>query len=447
MKTPIADFVRQYAAAGGTRLHMPGHKGASLLGCEALDITEIKGADDLFSPDGIIAESERNAAALFGAGQTLYSTEGATLPIKAMLALVAKKQPKNGTRVRILAARNAHKAFVYGCALLDLDVDWLYGEGEHLCECRVNAATLEAALAAPGADYCAVYVTSPDYLGSTLDIAALSAACKRHGVPLLVDNAHGAYLAFTDTVTHPIALGATMCADSAHKTLPVLTGGAYLHIAKDAPASFFEGAREAMALFASTSPSYLILQSLDLCNQYLADRFCAELALCASRVAECKAALAQSGFTLWGKEALKITLSAENKGYTGGEIAQILRTAGIEPEFVDQDLCVLMLTPQNSVEDYRRLQQALTTLPARPPIAKTDTVIPPISNQTLSIRRALLSPAETVAVQNAVGRICASPCVSCPPAVPIAMSGERITKEHVALCKAYGIDTLRVVCE
>ena len=122
MNTPIVDFVRAYLQSGTARLHMPGHKGVQLLGCEHLDITEIAGADDLFHAEGVIAESERNAAALFGAGATLYSTEGATLPIKAMLALAAQNAPKNGTRVRILATRNAHKAFLYGCGLLDIDV-------------------------------------------------------------------------------------------------------------------------------------------------------------------------------------------------------------------------------------------------------------------------------------------------------------------------------------
>ncbi len=229
MNTPIVDFVREYAQSGTARLHMPGHKGVSFLGCEPFDITEIAGADDLFHAEGVIRESEQNAAALFSAGATFYSTEGATLPIKAMLALAVQNAPKNGARPRMLAARNAHKSFLYGCALLDIDVDWLYGEGGHLCECSVSAKTLEQALRAAEAPYCAVFVTSPDYLGNMLDIAALAAVCRAHNVPLLVDNAHGAYLAFSRPVCHPITLGATMCADSAHKTLPALTGTAYLH--------------------------------------------------------------------------------------------------------------------------------------------------------------------------------------------------------------------------
>ena len=446
MKTPIADFVRRYAEGGTARLHMPGHKGHGPLGCEALDLTEIRGADDLFSPDGIIAESERNAAALFGSGATLYSTEGATLPIKAMLAIVAQNAPKNGKRVRILAARNAHKSFLYGCALLDLEVDWLYGkEAAHLCSCVLEAEDVEAALKRADTPYAAVYVTSPDYLGQIQDIASIATVCKRYGVPLLADNAHGAYLAFTAPVCHPIALGATMCADSAHKTLPVLTGGAYLHIAKDAPQAFFDGARQAMAMFASSSPSYLLLQSLDLCNRYLAEEFPAALAACTARVARLKERLTSVGYELLGDEPLKLTVDGRARGLDGAALASALREGGVEPEFCDKDCVVLMCTPQTTEEELSRVATALVSLPVREKTQKTRTVMAHNAEKVLSIRTAMLSANERIHVQSAEGRICATPCVSCPPAIPIAVSGERITREHVALFEAYGIESIYVV--
>ena len=445
MNTPLVDFVRQYAASGTARLHMPGHKGIPFLGCESFDITEIAGADDLFHAEGVIAESEQNAAALFGAGATLYSTEGATLPIKAMLALAVQNAPRSAARPRILATRNAHRSFLYGCALLDIDVDWLYGEDAHLCACNVRAETLERALCAADAPYCAVFVTSPDYLGNMLDIAALAAVCRAHSVPLLTDNAHGAYLAFSRPVCHPITLGATMCADSAHKTLPALTGTAYLHIAKDAPATFFEGARAAMAMFASSSPSYLLLQSLDLCNSYLATDFPDALAACAARVAGLKELLASVGYELLGNEPLKLTVDGRARGYNGEALANALREGGVEPEFVDCDCVVLMCTPENTDEELSRVALALCSLPTREKLPKTHTVMPHNAEKVLSIREAMLCPRESIAVKDAVGRICAAPTVSCPPAIPIAVSGERITREHVALFAAYGIEEIDVV--
>ena len=129
MTTPIVDFVRQYAQSGTSRLHMPGHKGQPFLGCEAWDITEIKGADELYEAEGIIARSEANATALFGTARTYYSTEGSSQCIRAMLALALQGAPKTGKRPVLLAARNAHKALLYATALLDFDIQWPAGPG------------------------------------------------------------------------------------------------------------------------------------------------------------------------------------------------------------------------------------------------------------------------------------------------------------------------------
>ena len=146
MTTPIADFVKAYAKRGVSRFHMPGHKGRSVIGCEGLDITEISGADVLYSPDGIIAESENNASRLFGSAHSFYSTEGSTLAIKAMLALIKKSAPV-GRRTKVLAARNVHKAFIYACALLDIDAEWIYpARFTHLLS-KIRALKLQMATA------------------------------------------------------------------------------------------------------------------------------------------------------------------------------------------------------------------------------------------------------------------------------------------------------------
>ena len=189
MKTPIYDFVRTYAESDAARLHMPGHKGIEYLGCEPFDITEIGGADVLYSPDGIIMESENNATTLFGTAHTFYSTQGSTLAIQAMLTLAINGR-KSDTPPTVLAARNVHKAFVNAAALLDIEVDWLYPEANsHICMSTISPDSLERALT--GARYAAVYITSPDYLGNLADVKSLSEVCSRHGVPLLVDNAYG----------------------------------------------------------------------------------------------------------------------------------------------------------------------------------------------------------------------------------------------------------------
>jgi len=437
MRTPICDFVRKYADSDTLRLHMPGHKGEPLTGFERLDLTEIDGADSLYEAEGIIAESEKNAGELFGA-DTFFSTEGSSLSIRAMLYLLMLH---TGGRMRILAGRNAHKTFLSAAALLDLDVDWLYG-GESYLACAIDAESLERTLAA--VHYDAVYITAPDYLGNTADIAAIADACHRHGARLLVDNAHGAYLNFLPESRHPMALGADICCDSAHKTLPALTGAAYLHLSRRLPASFRENAKRAMALFGSTSPSYLILQSLDAVNAYLADGYSERLAEFAARMEQTRDFLRGRGFSLVGDEPLKLTVKTKSYGYTGTELAEILRSNAIECEFADPDHLVLMATPETGHAGLSRLETALSAVERRAEIADA----PPKLSQparVMSIREAMLSPAEIVPARESAGRILAAATVGCPPAVPIVVSGERIGTDAVECFGYFGIDSCVVI--
>ena len=284
MTTPVADFVRAYAAANPVRLHMPGHKGVSFLGCEALDITEIAGADSLYEAGGIIAGSEANAAALFGSARTFYAAEGSSQCIRAMLAL---------------------------------------------------------------------------------------------------------------------------------------------------------------ALFGSTSPSYLILQSLDLCNRYLAGDFPARLAASAARLEELREQLRRDGWAVWETDPLKVTVDCAASGWDGRALARRLRGRGIECEYCDQDDLVLMWTPENGAADQQRLLDALgrNTAPPRQrvPFAAVR------GEAVCSVREAMFLPHETMSVSQAVGRICGAPAVGCPPAVPIVSAGETVSPAAAELFRRYGVETVEVL--
>ena len=446
MNTPICDFVRAYAQSGALLLHMPGHKGVGPLGLEALDITEIPGADSLYEADGVIAESEANASTLFGA-PTFYSTEGSSLCIRAMLSLAQRHAASQGSRPVIAAGRNAHKTFLSAAALLDLPVRWLMpGDAQSYLSCVLSADELDAQLSAMDEPPAAVYLTSPDYLGNTVDVAAIAEVCHRRDVLLLVDNAHGAYLRFLNPSRHPIDLGADICCDSAHKTLPVLTGGAYLHLSPSAPQLCFDLARTALALFGSTSPSYLILQSLDAANVALDEGYRDSLARFTAEVDGLKARLIEKGWQLQGNEPLKLTLRAKPRGYTGAELAQALEDHNIVCEFADPDFLVLMLTPEVGSDGLARLETALNALLVRPAIQDE----PPAFHaaaRVLSIREAALSPCETLPVERCLGRILAAATVGCPPAVPILVCGERIDEHALACFSYYGIETCTVVRE
>lgn len=444
MTAPIADFVRAYAADRTARLHMPGHKGSGPLGYEAWDLTEIAGADSLYEAAGIIAESEANAAALFGSGATFYSTEGSSQCVKAMLHLALQNRPA-GTPPVIAAARNVHKSFVHAAALLDFEPLWLWpeeGTSSSLCACPVTAEGLDRRLSALPTPPAAVYVTSPDYLGNRQDIPALAEVCHRRETLLFVDNAHGAYLRFLKPSLHPLDQGADLCCDSAHKTLPVLTGGAYLHISKTAPAGLRERARAALALFGSTSPSYLTLASLDLCNRYLSEHYPARLAETVRRLDSLREDLTAAGWQIEPSDPLRLTLRAP-LGLTGLELAERLRRGGAECEYADRDHLVLMVTPENAPEDLIRVSAALGV--NRAPAAPAEALPLARGERVLSVREALFAPQETVPAEESLGRVCGAPTVSCPPAVPVAVSGERIGAEAVTLFQYYGITSVDVL--
>ena len=438
MNTPVADFVQRYAKAGTARLHMPGHKGRCFLGCEPWDITEIHGADALYEAEGILAESEQNAAALFGSQRTCYSTEGSSQCIRAMLYLAVAASGSH----TVVAARNVHRAFVSAAALLDLEIRWLWPEeSRSLCGCPISPAQLEETLHSLPEPPAAVYLTSPDYLGGMAEIPALAQICPQHGTLLLVDNAHGAYLRFLQPSLHPLDLGADLCCDSAHKTLPVLTGGAYLHLSPTAPAQLAPLAKSALGLFGSTSPSYLTLASLDLCNRYLAEGYPQRLAEAVERLAELRERLTAAGWRVEPSDPLRVTVAAP-RGVTGQELAGQLRRQGAECEYADRDFLVLMATPENTPEELAQAAAALGQCPgeANPPqlpLARGE--------RACSIRQAAFAPRETVDAAHSLGRVCGLPTVGCPPAIPIAVSGERITPEALALFAYYGIEQVEVL--
>lgn len=435
ISTPICDFARDYAERNPARFHMPGHKGKGFLGCEDRDLTEIEGADDLYHPAGIIAESEANASKLFG-WPTVYSTEGSSLCIRAMLALAYTAA---GRRGRVLAGRNAHKTFLSAAILLDFPIRWLWA-GEDYLSCPVTPEQVEQAILEEGEKPFAVYLTSPDYLGNMADIRGISRVCGKYGVRLLVDNAHGAYLKFLPESRHPMDLGADLCCDSAHKTIPVLTGGAYLHFREE---EMRGKVKDAMALFGSTSPSYLIMQSLDRANPYL-EGLPQRLRTFAPWVAALKDRLLERGLTLGGEEPLKLTWMTRPWGYTGTEIAEILEGKDLICEFRDEGHIVFMFTPENDPWELEKLSRAICQIPRREalPDEAQQRVEP---KAACSPRQAVFGERERIPVGESAGRILANLSVSCPPAVPIIMCGEEIEEAIIPRLRALGWAFVEVV--
>lgn len=442
MKTPIVSFLKSYQEKSPVRMHMPGHKGAGILGFEGMDLTEIYGADELFAAEGIIKESEQNASSLFGC-PTYYSTQGSTLCIQTMCTILCQDAKSKGKKPKILAGRNAHRSFIHAAALLDFEIEWLYGNSDYL-SCKIHAEDLEKAIieSLPTA----VYLTNPDYLGNLLDIKSLASVCKKHNVLLAIDNAHGAYLRFFEPSLHPIDLGADLCCDSAHKTLPVLTGGAYLHLSDSLNQVWKNDVKHFMEYFSSTSPSYLIMASLDAANEVLDTTFRNSLSECVRSVASLKNTLVQHGYTILSGEPMKITISTKEFGYTGNEIANLLMECDIYPEFYDSDYIVLMPSPYNTKDDLKRLETCLCGIERKPILINKPPKLEQ-SKKAMNVRQALFSSSITLDVSKSLGQVCSSVTVSCPPAILPVIPGEVISESSIEVMKYYGIETVRVVKE
>ncbi|MDR0197873.1 MAG: aminotransferase class V-fold PLP-dependent enzyme [Oscillospiraceae bacterium] len=426
--TPIHDFLVNYAASNAERCHVPGNKGFP----HPFDITEIAGADDLYDPRGVILESERIAAGLFGAARTFYSCSGSTLAIFAMLFSALGSSGKR----RVAAARYSHRSLTDAAVLLGFDIDWVYPR--EFLSCAVSPDEIDAAVTDETA---AVFVNGTDYYGGMSDIEAIAGVCRRRGVPLLVDNAQGAYRVFTGR--HPIRLGASMCADSAHKTLPALTGAAYLHIADD---SFACRARAGLALFGTSSPSYLVLDSLDLCNAHISgEKKRAEAAF--EAVARLKSRLADARFTLKGADALRVTADANARGYRGARFAFELKSRGVVCEMFDDKYVVLLFSTVTESANTDRVFAAMSDIADKGAFSRPAAAAAPLKlRAALPPREAFFSPSETVPTARAAGRVCAGILAQNPPCVPLVVPGEVVTRETVELLERHNIRETACVC-
>ncbi len=415
---------------------MPGHKGKY-----PDDITEIDGADVLYKPNGIILESEKTASRIFNSQATFYSVEGASLCIRASVYLVKEICLNYKKNPLILACRNAHSSFISACAISDVDVEWLYGENQSVLTCNVTPEQLNEALKRTKAS--AFYLTCPDYLGYMSNIGVFAEICHKNGALFIVDNAHGAYLKFLPASFHPLDFNADLVIDSAHKTLPCLTGTAYLHVGKNAPAFLKENANGALYLFASTSPSYLLIASLDYFNGQV-EKFKKELFKTCNLVSILKEKLSAIGYSIIGNEPLKLTIFAKSYGYYGYEIAEYLKNKKIIAEFYDDDFITFMISPLNKLKQLKTLEKALTFLPKKEKISITAPNFVKLKKVT-TIRKAVFSPYEEILTENAEGRILSNLTLSCPPAIPIAVSGEKLDENAIKLLKYYGINKVKVV--
>lgn len=440
----ITKSIEEYLKSGYSRFHIPGHKGNPEFGLP-YDVTELDKTDDLYNSRGSIKESENLVSDVYGSGFTIFSTQGNTLCIQTMLHLVFR----NGGK--LIVARNCHRSVVSVMGLLGITPIWVRVG----CDENVNCEDILDKLK-KNPDAKAIFVTSPDYFGRMVDIKKIKSFCG--DIPLLVDNAHGSHLVFFDS--HPISLGADIVADSAHKTLPVLTGGAWLHVSKrfsDSAKISYEDAKESMRVFGSTSPSCVVLISLEKCALWLKKRAREEFLKLEDNINKIKEKVKNIFLSYSIFDPVRITLETSCLDVFGEVLCDFFDQFNIEPEFVSGSTAVLIPSPFNFDTDWNRLESCIhyiyrvsslkrgLNLKVQLSLSKKYDYEEPKSK--LSIGNAMFSEFETMEVEESEGFVCAQIVSSCPPGVPILVPGELIDKSKISHMKEMNIKHIQVVKE
>ena len=345
---------------------------------------------------------------------------------------------------KVIMGRNSHVSATNAAALIGFEPIWVYPRSEDNGRLpgRVHVDDIRESLE-QNHDIKAVYITSPDYYGMICDVATISKLCREYGVPLLVDNAHGAHLTLLGG-DHPIKLGAAMCTDSAHKTLPTLTGSAFLHIADE---RYTKDAKSVMSVFGSTSPSYLMMASMDLCVDYMMRKGRREYSRLGQRIYDLKKLARENGFAVPDGlcDPIRFTISAWDLGYTGQDLGDYLTEFKIIPEYIGGSYVVMVPTPNNTKRDFDRLESAILNIYDAAPIEDIPIKKLCKPEKIMTIRDAFLRKSEIVRVCDAVGMVAAESKSPCPPGIPIVVAGEVIDERLVEVLIEYGVLTIKVV--
>lgn len=438
--------IKDYNLLNRSSFHTPGHKNNILLKQHLdlkMDITELPNTDDLYDPSSCIDISEKKACEFYQTKKTLFSAGGNTLCLQTMLKLVCTQKVNH-----IIFTRNIHRSVINAIALLNIIPHFIIPQKylDSRLPYYINPEEILNILK-ENKDIKAVFVTSPDYYGDILNIKEISKVCKKFNVPLLVDNAHGSHLICIDKSLHPINQGASLVADSIHKTLPALTGSAILHIMDE---KFIPNAKYSMSIFGSTSPSFLILASIDICIDWMINNSYDEFEnfikkiKSIKKIADEKNILHKSEFS----DPARITLNTSNIGYTGNEFRKYLYKYKIEPEHCDKYYSIFIPSPFNKDEDFERLENALLNLVPKESISGYESKkyyfkIP--KNTHYTVRDAMFSEYVTIPVNDSIGKYVSKPISPCPPGIPLLIPGEIIRQEEQSLLINCGISKVDVI--
>ena len=433
----LQETLGAYERANCARFHMPGHKGRGLAGFwrEELplwDVTELSNTDNLHAPCGAISIAQRNMAQAYGAKASFFVVNGATNAVQAMILALEDDDI-------LLLARDAHHAAVSGAALRGIKTRYLsprYDESKGLLG-MVTPEDLDIALRQTRAT--AVLITTPNAYGFCADVKALAEVAHKHGALLLIDGAHGAHFPFSEALPQELGGVADLFAHSQHKTMDALTQAASLHLGECRISE--DRVRRALAMTETTSPSYLLMVSLDW-SVYMAKRRdwtgqverCIDLEKMIESIGGLAVMHDPVGIGVFERDRTRLVIDVTGRGYTGYEAQALLEKSGIYIEMADTRRLVLITSPNDEISWYGKLVDELNNLPERKPIAvkPAGEGIRFVANeQRAGIREATFSETESVPLINALGRVAAEAIGIYPPGIALVMPGELLDQRAI----------------
>ena len=433
----LQETLGAYERENCARFHMPGHKGRGLAGFwrEELplwDVTELDMTDNLHAPHGAIEAAQKNMAKAYGAKASFFVVNGSTNAVQAMILALDDDDS-------LLLARDCHHAALSGAALRGIPTSYLsprYDAARGLPG-MVTPEDLDSALEQTKAT--AALITTPNVYGCCADVKGLAEAAHRHGALLMIDGAHGAHFAFSDALPQSLGGVADLFAHSQHKTMDALTQAASLHLNECRISE--ERARRALAMTETTSPSYLLMASLDW-SVYMAQRRdwtgqvkrCIALEKMIESIDGFTTLQESTGFGVAERDRTRLVIDVTGRGLTGYEAQQLLEQSGIYIEMADARRLVLITTPNDDPIWYERLLDALSALPKKKTEAKgrKNEEIPFSANRLRAgIREATFSASEWIPLNAAIGRVASEPIGIYPPGIAIIMPGEQIERRAI----------------
>ena len=427
--------------------HMPGHKRNPRYASWGFpferDITEIDGFDNLHHPEGILRDAQNRLSTLFGSKKSYFCVNGST---GGILAAVSACVRKNG---QILMARNCHKSVYHAVYLRDLRPFYLLPEADpvYMLNGDIRPEQVERELKLhPGVE--AVLITSPTYDGVVSDVQSIARIVHAHGIPLIVDEAHGAHFRFSSCFpASAVDLGADLVIQSFHKTLPALTQTAVLHVCTDRIC--LPVLERFLSVYQTSSPSYILMESLDRCVRFLEEEgeeafgeFSALLGRTREKLGRCERLKLITPGSCFAVDSSRLLFSALSCNRDGYEVAEILRRDyRIEPEMTTPEYVLALCAVGDSEEGFDRLCRAVFAMDDRFKEFPASTVSHPETEPVslpqfcVLLSEAMDSRDRAVPLEESEGCVCAEFVYLYPPGVPLLVPGERISGDIIRRMK------------